>query len=62
MTDETPEPPVAAMLAHAGITPPDDEVAALAAAFAANHANVRCLYEVAEARYEDPALVFRPRP
>jgi hypothetical protein len=53
------EPAVRGMLAAAGLSPSEDEVAALCDGYPAFRASVDALYEVAEARYADPALRFR---
>jgi hypothetical protein len=53
------EATVRGMLAAAGVTPSEDEVAALCAGYPAFRASVDALYDVAEARYADPALRFR---
>jgi hypothetical protein len=47
------------MLTAAGLTPGEDEVAALCDGYPAFRASVDVLYDVAEARYADPALRFR---
>jgi hypothetical protein len=53
------ETSVRAMLAAAGVVPSEDEVAALCTGYPAYRASVDALYDVAEARYADPALRFR---
>jgi hypothetical protein len=45
-------------LLAAGIVPSEEEVAALVAATPARQEAVEKLYAVAEARYEEPCLVF----
>jgi hypothetical protein len=60
-SDGTPacEATVRGMLAAAGLSPSQDEIAALCAGYPAFRASVDALYDVAEARYADPALRFR---
>jgi hypothetical protein len=53
------ESAVRGMLAAAGLSPSEDEVAALCDGYPSFRASVDALYEVAEARYADPALRFR---
>jgi hypothetical protein len=53
------EATVRGMLAAAGVSPSQDEVAALCDGYPAFRASVDALYEVAGARYADPALRFR---
>jgi hypothetical protein len=50
---------VRGMLAAAGLSPGEDETAALCSGYPAFRASVDALYDVAEARYADPALRFR---
>jgi hypothetical protein len=49
----------AAMLAAAGLSPDPDEAVAMCAAYPAFRAAIDALYDVAAARYSDPALRFR---
>ncbi|MCX4093878.1 hypothetical protein [Nocardia sp. alder85J] len=49
---------VPAMLAAAGLEPREEEVAHMIAEFPARAASIEKLYAVAEARYEEPCLVF----
>lgn len=53
------ESAVRGMLAAAGLSPSEDEVAALCDGYPAFRASVDALYDVADARYADPALRFR---
>ena len=46
------------LLAEAKLSPSDGEIEAYAAKYAVQRASVDALYEVAEARYVDPALRF----
>ncbi len=48
-------------LALAGITPSDEELAALEAIHALTRRQVERLCAVEEARYEDPGVMFRAR-
>ncbi|MCS5713183.1 hypothetical protein NVV95_01315 [Herbiconiux sp. CPCC 205716] len=57
-----PESAVRTMLALARISPSEEEISGLIAGFAPARAAVRMLYAVPEARYAEPALVFRARP
>lgn len=58
MTDDTIAV-LRTMLAAAGLTASDDELAAYAAAYPDTQAGVEALYAVPAARYVDPALRFR---
>jgi hypothetical protein len=49
---------VPALLAAAGISPPEAEVATLVEDYTARAAEVAKLYAVPEARYEEPCLIF----
>lgn len=49
---------VAQQLALAGITPSAEEVADMAASTEARMAELEAVWAVAEARYEEPALIF----
>jgi hypothetical protein len=53
------ETAVREMLTAAGLSPSQDEIAATCAVYPAFRASVDALYDVAEARYADPALRFR---
>ncbi|MBO2457545.1 hypothetical protein [Actinomadura violacea] len=53
---------VAALLAAAGLSPTPEEAARLAAAYPGWQAELAALYDMPDARYETPALVFRPEP
>ncbi|TMR18724.1 hypothetical protein ETD85_53275 [Nonomuraea zeae] len=50
---------VGQLLAAAGLTVPEDELALLATGYGFQRAGVDALYAVPEARYADPALRFR---
>jgi hypothetical protein len=52
------EAAVRAMLAASGLSPSPDEVATISTGYPAFRAAVDALYEVAAARYADPALRF----
>jgi hypothetical protein len=56
-----PETAVRALLAMAHLTPAEDEVAGLVQGFRAARTAVRLLYAVPEARYDEPAVLFRAR-
>lgn len=60
--DRNPAVIVPALLALAGRAPLEDEVAVMIAEFPALVASIDRLYAVPEARYEEPAAVFRARP
>jgi hypothetical protein len=53
---------VRALLERAGFTPPDDDVAALAASYPMVRGMADLLYTVDAARYESPAQRFEPEP
>lgn len=53
------EAAVREMLTAAGLSPSQDEIAAACAAYPEFRGSVDALYDVAEARYADPALRFR---
>ncbi|MET9018385.1 hypothetical protein ABZV93_00230 [Actinopolymorpha sp. NPDC004070] len=50
---------VKVMLAAAGLPASEEEIAILAGEYAGQRASTDALYDVAEARYVDPALRFR---
>ena len=50
---------IAEMLAAAGLSPGEPEVAAIAATYSELRTFINALYEVPGARYADPALRFR---
>ncbi|MTD54428.1 hypothetical protein [Amycolatopsis pithecellobii] len=50
---------VPALLAAAGLNPLTEEVALMIASFPARATEIDKLYAVAEARYEEPGLIFR---
>lgn len=58
------EPSAAApvLLALAGLAPSEQETAGISEAFAAQYQAMQELYAVTDARYEEPALIFRARP
>lgn len=51
-----------AMLRAAGLTPEPHELDAVLAGYAGFRMLAARLYDVDEARYEEPALTFNPRP
>ncbi len=53
---------VRALLDAAGLNPPDEDVEALVQGYARTRQMAALLFTVDEARYEPPALVFRPDP
>jgi hypothetical protein len=53
---------VRARLEAAGFHPPDEDVEALTAAYARMREMATLLFAVDDARYEVPALAFRPEP
>jgi hypothetical protein len=57
--DADPAVLVPALLQTAGISPSEEEVAVMIAEFPSRAAAIESLYAVAEARYEEPDLVFR---
>jgi hypothetical protein len=56
---DDPATEAAAMLAAAWLSPGPDEAAMMCAAYPAFRAAIDALYDVAAARYSDPALRFR---
>lgn len=58
-TEPTDVETVKTLLRLAKLTPPEDEVTALAAGFAQARAGVELLYAVDAARYEEPAVIFK---
>jgi hypothetical protein len=50
---------VPALLAAAGLSPSAEEVRAMIAEFPGRAAEIEALHAVADARYEEPDLVFR---
>ncbi|MEV0066499.1 MULTISPECIES: hypothetical protein [unclassified Amycolatopsis] len=60
----TPDPAtvVPALLAAAGLTPSAEETALMIADFPSRAEAIEKLYEVPEARYEEPGLIFRAEP
>ncbi|HTF49530.1 MAG TPA: hypothetical protein VK735_18970 [Pseudonocardia sp.] len=57
--DADPAVLVPALLRAAGISPSEEEVAAMIADFPGRAAAIETLYAIPEARYEEPDLVFR---
>lgn len=57
-----PETTVRALLALAGLTPPEEEVAAMVAAFPGSRALAESLHEMPGVRYAEPATVFHAEP
>ncbi|TNC25149.1 hypothetical protein [Amycolatopsis alkalitolerans] len=53
---------VPALLTAAGLSPLKEEVALMIASFPARVTEIEKLYAVAEARYEEPGLIFRAEP
>jgi hypothetical protein len=53
---------VRALIAAAGLTPSEAELAALIAGYPELRARMDGMYALAETRYESPALVFDPDP
>jgi aspartyl-tRNA(Asn)/glutamyl-tRNA(Gln) amidotransferase subunit A len=53
---------VRTLLKAAGLSPSEDEIATLIAAYPAHKAGIESLYAIPEARYESPALIFNPTP
>ena len=53
------EAEVRAMLASSGLVPSPEEIAVICAGYPAFRTAIDALYEVAAARYADPALRFR---
>jgi hypothetical protein len=56
-----PQVIVPALLSASGITPPEDEVAALIAGYPAMRKAADMLYDVPATIYESPAMTFRAR-
>jgi hypothetical protein len=56
------ESTVRALLSAAGLMPSDDEFATIIAAYERHKAGIDSLYDVPDARYETPALIFNPTP
>jgi hypothetical protein len=59
ISDETT---VRALLQMAGVSPSEDEVAALVAGYDGTRAMVSALYTMPGVRYEEPAVIFDARP
>ena len=57
-----PETTARALLALAGLNPPEDEVAAMVAAFPASRALAESLHAMPGVRYAEPATVFHAQP
>jgi hypothetical protein len=56
------ETTVQALLQQAGVTPSDDEVAAMVAGYPTTRAMVESLHTMLGVRYEEPAVIFDARP
>jgi hypothetical protein len=56
---DDPAPEARAMLAASGLSPAPDEAATMCAVYPAFRTAIDALYDVAAARYADPALRFR---
>lgn len=50
---------IPALLAAAGLDPREEEIAVMIAEFPERAEAIEALYQVPEARYEEPATVFR---
>jgi hypothetical protein len=50
------------LMAGSGLRPSDDELESFATSYVMLRAGIESLYAIPEARYEDPALVFRADP
>jgi hypothetical protein len=53
---------VAMMLAEAGMSPSDEEMAKLVEAYPLHKAGIESMYAVPETRYEVPGLIFTADP
>lgn len=62
MTSDDLVATVTKLLRLAGLTPSDEEAAALAAAFNDQQRRIDAMWAVPETRYEAPAVVFDPDP
>jgi hypothetical protein len=62
MSEADVESTVRTLLAVAGLTPSEPEIAVLVEAYPSLRAGVEKLHAVAEARYGSPALIFDPTP
>jgi hypothetical protein len=56
------ETTVRALLQLAGVTPSEEEVATMVAAYPATRAMVESLHAMLGVRYEEPAVIFDARP
>lgn len=57
--DADPTVIIPALLSAAGLSPRDEEVAVMIADFPDRAKAIEALYQVPEARYEEPATIFR---
>jgi hypothetical protein len=62
MPDDDVESTVRTLLAIAGLSPSDDEVATLVAAYPAHKQGIESLYAIPEVRYGAPGLIFTATP
>jgi hypothetical protein len=53
---------VRTLLATAGLSPSEEEIAALVGVYPRHKAGIESLYAIPAVRYEAPALVFNPTP
>jgi len=53
---------VRALLQMAGVSPSEEEVAAMVAGFPATRAMIDSLYSMPGVRYEEPAVIFHAKP
>jgi hypothetical protein len=53
---------VRTLIAAAGLSPSEEEIATLIAAYPEHKAGIESLYAIPEARYAAPALIFSPTP
>jgi hypothetical protein len=56
------ETTVRALLQQAGVTPSEEEVAAMVAAYPTTRAMVESLHTLPGVRYEEPAVIFDAQP
>lgn len=56
------EATVRTFLATAGLSPSEEEIAALVEVYPRHKAGIESLYAIPAARYESPALIFNPTP
>ncbi len=60
MTDA--ESTVRTLLAAAGLSPSEEEIAQMVAAYPDHKAGIESLYAIPAVRYESPGLIFSPTP